>query len=212
MIGGVSHLPEEGLFDYYLAARAGEAVDPPAAEHLADCPACAARYQDLAQFMDDLRSAGDAEVDALYPEARLREQRQQIARRLEQVERSARVITFPQPASARQLPTPRRRTVPSWVAATAAAGLVAGVSVGMFFERTGRSVAAPVPAAASIPPSAPALLPAIDNAAIDRAAELQELFMSEIDLAADRPRTAELAAYDELTPHIREVSFMVPGR
>lgn len=211
MIGAGPHLSEERLFDSYLAARAGEAPDPPAAEHLADCADCGARYQELARFMDDLRSAGDAEVEALFPDLRLREQHQQIARRIEQVERSARVITFPRPTLARQMPTPRRRALPSWVAATAAAGLVAGVAAGLFFQRTGPAPLV-VPAASLTTGAPEPVTPASDAAAADRAVEQQELFMSEIDLAADRPRTAELAAYDELTPHIREVSFQVSGR
>lgn len=211
MISGASHLAEERLFDCYMAARAGEPADPPTAEHLADCPACGARYADLAQFMDDLRAAGDADIDALFPAERLREQHQLIARRIEFVGRSARVITFPQAASPRQLPARRRRAVPSWVAATAAAGLFAGVAVGMFFERVGRPapVAAPVAAVASAPR---VVAPVVEPSVVDSEMERQELFMSEINLAADSPRTAELAAYDELTPHIREVSFTLSGR
>ncbi len=213
MIGGTSHPAEERLFDCYMAARAGEPADPPTAEHLADCAECAARYTDLAQFMDDLRTSSDADIDDLFPAERLREQHQQIARRIELVGRSARVITFPQPASTRQLAAGRRRAVPGWVAATAAAGLVAGVAAGMFFERTGRP--SPVTVPPTIAASAPRVIaPVAEPAVVESESEVerQELFMSEIALAADRPRTAELAAYDELTPHIREVSFTLPGR
>jgi hypothetical protein len=33
-----------------------------------------------------------------------------------------------------------------------------------------------------------------------------EAFLSELDLALERPRTRELAAFDAFTPHVREVS------
>ena len=51
----LAHLPEERLFDCYLAHHNGEAIDPPAADHLADCEPCAVRYADLVGFMDGLR-------------------------------------------------------------------------------------------------------------------------------------------------------------
>ena len=59
MISRARHLQEERLFDSYLAERAGEPIDPPIAEHLADCAACCARYAELAAFMDALRKDGD---------------------------------------------------------------------------------------------------------------------------------------------------------
>ncbi len=33
-----------------------------------------------------------------------------------------------------------------------------------------------------------------------------EAFLSDLELALDRPRTPELRAYDALTPHVREIS------
>ena len=41
-------------------------------------------------------------------------------------------------------------------------------------------------------------LPSIDR---------EDVFLSEIEVAADGPRTEELAAFDALTPHIREISL-----
>ena len=60
------HLQDERLFDCYLADRHGDAPDPPTAEHLSDCDACAARYADLARVMDTLRNEGQAEADAIW--------------------------------------------------------------------------------------------------------------------------------------------------
>jgi hypothetical protein len=204
-----SHLHEEQLFDSYWVARAGQAFDPPTAEHLGDCPECAARYRDLAGFLDRLREEADAEVDELYSAEDLRQQQQQIARRLETVGRSARVLTFPLAAATRGRPIAARRRFPRWVAATAAAGLFAGVATGLVFERSGVPVAVSRPAGASasaIAPGADFLTPSVSDT------DGHEYFMSELALAADRPRTAELEAYDQLTPHTREVSFSFGGR
>lgn len=211
MIGMTSHLHEERLFDCYLTARSGEPLDPRAVEHLADCRDCAARYDDLTQFMNRLSEDADAEIDAVFSPEQLQHQQKQINRRLELVGRSARVLTFPHHVSPRQLPATGRRSFPRWVAATAAAGLFAGVGAGVFLQRD--SQMPPSAGAQSRAVSAPAdgQRPATVPAAVADA-DGRDRFLSELELAADRPGTAELAAYDELTPHIREISFALPGR
>jgi hypothetical protein len=203
VIGLGVHLHDDRLFDCYVAERMGEPFDPPSSEHLADCARCAARYDELAQFMDTLRTEADAELDDIYPADHLRSQQQQIAHRIEHYGRSARVLNFPAHRGTRQMPAPGLRRAPRWVAAAAAAGLFVGVGVGMFFDTEGHS-AQPGPAlvAASRPvrlePPVVRPLPLIDR---------EDVFLSEIEVAADRPRTAELAAFDALTPHIREISL-----
>jgi hypothetical protein len=202
VIGLGVHLHDDRLFDCYVAERIGEPFDPPSSEHLADCARCAARYNELSRFMDTLRTAADAELDDVYPADHLRTQQQQIAHRIEHYGRSARVLNFPAHPVTRHLPTPGSRT-PRWVATAAAAGLFVGVGVGMFFD-TARPSSPPGPplVAASRPvrlePPAVRPLPSIDR---------EDVFLSEIEVAADRPRTAELAAFDALTPHIREISL-----
>jgi len=89
------HLQEERLFDSYLAERGGEPIDPPIAEHLADCASCGARYAELTAFMDGLRRDGEAEADAIFTPERLRLQQQQIVRRMALVGRPARILSFP---------------------------------------------------------------------------------------------------------------------
>src|SRR5260370_38962979 len=89
------HLQDDSLSDCYFAERRGEALDPPAAEHLADCASCSERYAEFARFMTSLREDANADLDAWYPPERLRTQRQDIARRLEHIGRAARVISFP---------------------------------------------------------------------------------------------------------------------
>jgi len=104
------HLQDEALLECFYATRRGEAVDPPSAEHLADCAACSSRFSELGTFLAGLSEDADADVSALFPPERLRAQQSEIARRLELVGRAARVITFPGRASA-QATTPMSSTV-----------------------------------------------------------------------------------------------------
>jgi len=39
----------------------------------------------------------------------------------------------------------------------------------------------------------------------DLVSSINEQFLSELELALERPHTSELVALDELTPHVREV-------
>jgi len=50
----------------------------------------------------------------------------------------------------------------------------------------------------AIPVSADAPVPAVVS-------DVNEQFLSELELALERPHTRELVALDELTPHVREV-------
>lgn len=204
MIGIGVHLNDDRLFDCYVADRIGEPFDPRLLDHLADCPRCAARYRELSGFMDTLRTEADAELDEVYSAEQLRAQQQQIAHRIEHYGRSARVLNFPAHQVTRRMPAPGSRMVPRWVATAAAAGLFVGVGVGLFFDG-GKRAAAPNPAlvaAASRPvrleAPVPRVLPLPDR---------EDVFLSEIEAAADRPRTEELAAFDALTPHIREIGL-----
>lgn len=212
MIGGaVSHLREDRLFDYYLAKRQGEAPDRKAAAHLARCPACTARYDELTRFLDGLRQTEDAGFEAMFAADHLRDQQRQIAKRLELVGRPARVLSFPRSSSMRRVP-PTRWLFPRWVAATAAAGVAAGMAAGMFIERTGRG-SRRLPASSYVEVGATPLVPASPSPLVPGSdLERHAMFLSELEVAADGPRTAELVAYDELTPQVREVSFTVLDR
>ena len=119
------------------------------------------------------------------------------------------MITFPH-ASAPGAAGRGLRVTPRWLAAAAAAGLFIGVAVGSFFQngvvltrarRIAPSVApavrpAPQPASADETPAAAPAPPAHDN---------DDEFLSELELALDRPHTHDLLALDELTPRVREV-------
>jgi hypothetical protein len=196
--GRARHLAEERLFDCYVAERAGEAVDPPAAEHLADCAECGSRYAELTRFMDGLRTDADAEAGEVFPADWQEAQRQSIARRIEHVGHVARVISFPGRLVARHMTGKGGRiAVSPWAAAAAAASLFLGVVVGMFYD--GRK---PVTSVAVARPAQPAPQQA---AAVSPVVFDTDAFLSELERALGGPRTPELMSLDVLTPHAREV-------
>jgi hypothetical protein len=209
------HLHDDALSDCYFAERRGESLDPPAAEHLADCASCAERYADFDRFMTSLRVEADAEVDALFPADRLRAQQVEIARRLESVGRAARVISFPGRIAARRVHPSATRLAMRWIAGAAAAGLFVGVAAGTFFDfgtrfdfgmRAHRTVAQHAAREANGPRGTHlAAAPGVSSPAL--AGEADDVFMSALDLALDRPHISELVAFDALTPHVREIDL-----
>lgn len=203
------HLAEERLFDCYLTAQNGEPVDPPVAEHLLDCAPCSERYADLARFMDMLNADAAAASDAVFTPERLRAQRQQIARKLEHLGYPARVITFPghavHPHAGSSVPRSARR----WIAAAAAAGLFIGVGTGLLldWERAPGRGPSGIVARRTVLTTPTASVPGeIDLTRYDRSAD-DKAFLSELELAGERPRIRELSAVDALTPHVREVNL-----
>jgi len=208
VIARTPHLNDERLLDRYLAVRSGEMPDPPAADHLADCAECTARYDELAGFMDHVRADADAETDAVFPAERLRLQQQHIARRLEAVGRPPRVITFPARLAGAKL-SAGRAGITRWKYGAAAASLIlvggiGAMGVGALYDsmwrpaQRARVFATPRPARLA-PVATDGNQPAPDPAADDA-------FLSDLELALERPRTRELQAFDALTPHVRTVS------
>ena len=192
------HLHDERLLDCYLAEQGGSPLDPLMAEHLADCDACGARYAELLRFMDGLREEADAETDALFPADRLRVQQQQIARRIEHVGRAARVISLPGQLVRRTVTGSTASSAPRWIAGAAAAGLFIGLAVGASFQWTSRGRHTPGTETARLAPVATRGTDQVDVASDDA-------FLSELEVALERPHTRELQAFDTFTPHVREV-------
>jgi anti-sigma factor RsiW len=202
------HLHDERLFDCYIAERTGDSVDPPAAEHLSECPRCSARFSELGQFMDAIRREGDAEADAVFTPDRLSAQYRAIVQRIEHLGHPARVISFPGRVT-RHVVGASMRFTPRWLATAAAAGLFIGVAVGGIFvdagswtSRTASMLTQSTPdrtevAAPAVRASHPA--PHVESADDDQ-------FLSELEHALQNPRVRELMPLDALTPHARDVS------
>ena len=186
------HLSEQALADVCMTG------DRPA--HLERCDLCADRAVELGRWLDDIRTLGIDEADAAFPPERLAAQETQILRRLEQLDRPARVIAFPGQGRYDRLEMNGRGIRPAWVAIAAAAGLVLGVFGGQLGGRlTGPSpdipaqparveqVAMPAPMTASIsmePP--PASLQYLDE--------------------NGRLSVPAIEALENLTPHVVDVS------
>jgi hypothetical protein len=208
-------LADDRLYDRYFANRNGDRLDRVTAEHVASCESCAARCEEIGLFLDGLRESGDFEADAIFTPERLHAQQRQIATRIGHIGRAARVINFPhafdnfrRPFAGATIMASTSYAASRWVAAAAAAGLFIGVALGASykFERRGFSAAPPaaIGHAAVVQPSLVTALATRGNSpTADIAAD--DAFLSELEMAHDRPRPEELRALDALTPHVREV-------
>lgn len=202
-----AHLLEERLFDCYLAARSGEPLDPPIAEHLSDCEPCAKRFKDLAAFMDELQAAGTHEADEIFTSDRLRVQHHAVMQRLAHVGHAARIIRFPGRRSVELVRRSMSRSTSHgssrWIAAAAAAGLFIGVAVGASYNygstTHGQSMLVPQVAAP--------LTPIATRGDKQPQTAADDAFLSDLEVALERPHTRELMAFDALTPHARDVSL-----
>src|SRR5262249_17330172 len=137
MMGRPDHLHDDHLVECYFADRRGEPLDPPSAEHLADCEPCGMRYAELVTFLNDVRTQADAETDDVFTAMRLHREEDQTRRRPEHATRSARVIRFPGQSATHPI-VGGSRVAPRWLAAAAAAGLFVGVAVSGTILRPGQ--------------------------------------------------------------------------
>jgi hypothetical protein len=123
------HLDDNALTEIWTdAATSGQ---PASHAHLSACAACRTRFASFASWLDRMRDDACAEADEAFPVDRLAMQQAQVMRRLEALERPARVIAFPRftrPVTSTQGNAQR------WVAAAAAAGLVIGLAAGQFVD------------------------------------------------------------------------------
>ena len=121
------HVTDADLTAVWADARVGESTPNAAAAHVRECPACRARLTALSSWLDGLRIDARDEADAAFPRERLAAQHAQIMRRLEAMERPARVLAFPRftkPVAVRDAGRQR------WIAAAAVAGLIVGIGLG----------------------------------------------------------------------------------
>jgi hypothetical protein len=191
-----AHLLDERLFDHYVATSAGESPDLRVVEHLGDCAACATRYTELAAFMKGVRNDGIADADVVFTADRLRAQQTQIQKRLEHVGRPARVLSFPARVVRGTMSGSPARWTPRWAAVAAAA---VGASYNFNFG-THTLITQ------SARQSAPLFTPVATRGSSPAQIAADDAFLSDLEVALERPHTRELIAFDALTPHVREVS------
>jgi hypothetical protein len=187
------HLSEDQLLEICFPVTNGQ--------HLAACEPCRSRYDELVSALDAIREEGAQEADAVFTPERLAAQREAILRRIERTPHSADVVAFPGHRAARP---GAWRAVPSkrWVAAAAAAGLVAGLAMGRYTGiRSHSSGATPSSAVASVTPRRV-------QPPYAAAQPAEERFLVEIEDAVLLRRVVELQALDALTsPELREISL-----
>jgi hypothetical protein len=196
-----SHLSEADL----TALWADQTLDVPATplsaearSHLHECAECRARYGALNGWLETARSDARTMADEAFPPERLAAQQAQIVRRLEAVERPARVIKFPRFATAVAAHHGGRQR---WIAAAAAAGLIVGIGLGRLVDFRGfqpgpRQAEAPI--AQGTPPQREGIRPV-------SATSNDEVFLSEMELSTSRARVpAALQEIDAITPGARD--------
>lgn len=167
--------------------------------HLEACADCRARFAAFDGWLIGVGETLRAEADEAFPAERLAVQQAQIARRLETLERPARVIVFPKAARA---VISGHSHVRRWVTVAAAAGLIAGIGLGQVVPSM-RTVISQGPTAAV---QSTFTTPLAEN----RAKELTPPATSatdDDDLLTDdfaNPRVKNLSALDDMTPHARD--------
>jgi hypothetical protein len=192
---GRGHLTDRQVAELWSASETS-ARHP----HLDACAACRARYAEFdgwaAGLADELRAEGDEAFTA----ERLSVQQAQIARRLEALERPARVIAFPKAARA---VISGHSNVRRWVTVAAAASLIAGFGLGQVLPL--RTVIDSTPRVSMATP------PNLTNSQAQKIAETiteASTLTNEDDLLSDalaQPRVSTLTALDDMTPHARDV-------
>jgi hypothetical protein len=200
----VRHVTDDRLLDLYVAERHREPLDPPAADHLSDCASCRERYAELTAFMEALHREGEAEADEVFTPEHLRVQQQHIARRIESIARPARVISFPSRIVRRTIGASASRSAPRWIAAAAAAGLFVGVAVGAAYDWGGWG-AGRRPSVSFAREVTSRVAPVATRGSSPADVASDDAFLSDLEVALERPHTSELQAFDALTPHVREI-------
>jgi hypothetical protein len=182
------HLSEDTLVEAWYAGT------HPA--HLDTCDVCAERALEVSRWLEQTRELGIAEADAAFPAERLAAQQSQILRKLEQLDRPAKLLSFPRVTAEMSAPVDLaghgHRVSSRWIAAAAAAGLILGVIGGRL------SMWQPTPPAAGPVRSAAvqATVPGQRSAEAANAVESADLLLeSDVSL----PQIRELSAIDTLT-------------
>jgi hypothetical protein len=165
--------------------------------HLDACADCRGRYDAFENWLLGIGDSLRAEADEAFPADRLALQQTQIARRLETLERPARVIVFPKAARA---VISGNSHVRRWVTVAAAASLIAGFGLGqvMPLRTMVRQQGAVTPSHFTAPVAASR---AVELTPEPTSSRTDEDLLSD-DFASSRVRN--LSALDDMTPHARD--------
>jgi len=164
--------------------------------HLDGCAECRARFAAFEGWLLGVGETLRGEADEAFPAERLAMQQAQIARRLEALERPARVIAFPKAARA---VISGNSHVRRWVTVAAAASLIAGFGLGqvMPLRTVMKNQQAVVPNAHFNAPTTAAIAKDLTATTTPDADELlSDAFAS--------PKVKNLSALDDMTPHARD--------
>jgi hypothetical protein len=166
--------------------------------HLDRCDICAERALEISHWLEDVQALGRTDADAVFTSERLNAQRGQILQRLEQLDRPAKVISFPARRARIAEASEGRRVSPAWLAAAAAAGLAVGV-IGVEFGHSLGFGAKPTQMVAASQTQVPDLTTGADAWAL-------------YDDPYAQTQLGALPAMDELTPRMIPVDAVVRNR
>ena len=190
------HVSDADLTSVWADARLGAPAQGPAAVHVRDCSTCRARLTALSTWLEALRADARQEAEEAFPRERLAAQQAQIMRRLEALERPAKVLAFPRFTRAISVPHAGGQR---WIAAAAVAGVVVGIALGQVFDirriTLDRAAARPTEIARTAAPA--------DRLGIQRiSAASDEDFLYSAEPAGPIPES--LRSLHEITPSARE--------
>lgn len=154
----------------------------------------------MARELDELRPELEALVDDAVTDDQLADQHARILARLAEAQSHDRVLAFP----ARRAASSRHRARPAarWLAAAAAAGLVAGLAAGrMLLPELDPAHDAEAPQFA-VTAAPPMLMPAAVPMHVE-----EEEFLAEMETVLTNRRVPELRALDDLTPRAGALSL-----
>jgi len=166
--------------------------------HLEGCATCRARFEEFDRWILGIGDELRADADEAFSTERLTVQQAQIARRLETLERPARVIAFPKAARA---VISGHSHVRRWVTVAAAASLIiTGFGLGQIVPLRHINTAVTTPRPQLSEPAT--VVRARGLSTPDPAAHPEDDLLSDV-LA--QPRVSTLSALDAMTPHARDM-------
>lgn len=169
--------------------------------HLEGCATCRGRFEEFDRWVMGLGDEFRAEADRAMTAERLSAQQTLIARRLEGLERPARVLAFPKAARAVISGHSHARR---WVTVAAAAGLIAGIGLGQIVDlRRGIDPARRPDAASHIVPTDTSARRDVGRTGMASVADVDLLLNPD---ALRKPHVNALGALEDLTPHARDLA------